>query len=302
MRNEIIKYEQKLEFNLLNLIDEIKNNEYTVGEYKEFIIYEPKKRVIKKLPFKDRILHQWYIECFIKPYFVPRFINNSYACINGRGTHKCVMKTQEMMRSKRKESGSYYVVQSDISKFFNSINKDILFNILRKKMKDNKLLNLTKIIIYNNDDNCAGLPIGNYTSQYFANIYMNELDYYIKHKLNIKYYIRYLDDFVCLVDDKMEAKYVYNKVEEFVNNVLDIKLNPKSRYYKSVRGINFCGYIIFEEFILLRKRIKKNIIKTVRLYNNSKLSSEQYIRKMVSYMGHIKWANSYNFKVKYGIN
>ena len=294
-RREVMTFVQKLEFNLLNIIDSIKNNTYHVSKYSEFVIYEPKKRIIRKLPFKDRIVHQWYVECFIKEYFVKRFIYDSYACIEGKGTHKCIIRTQTFMRRMKKEYGNYYVVQFDISKFFYSIDKRILLDILSKKINDNKLLEFTKILLYDSDSDDIGLPIGNYTSQYF------ELDYYIKHEHKIKYYIRYLDDFICLVKDKCIAKYVYNKIECFVNNKLNLKLNPKSRYYPSKLGINFCGFIIHEEYKLLRKRCKKNIINKIKLYKEGKVSNDEYKRSMASFIGHIKWANSYNFKIKYNL-
>lgn len=142
-RNDVIKFENNLEINLINLIESIRRNKYNIGKYREFRIYEPKLRTIRCLPYKDRIVHQWYVNEFIKPYFVPRFISTSFACINGRGTHLAVKTLQKYMRIAKRNWIKYYVIQCDIKKFFESINRDILFNIINKKINDRNLLNFT---------------------------------------------------------------------------------------------------------------------------------------------------------------
>lgn len=290
-RKDIIKFELNLEINLINLIENIRRNKYNIGKYKEFKIYEPKKRTIRCLPFKDRIVHQWYVNEFIKPYFVPRFITDSYACIEGRGTHKTVYKLQEYMRICKRNWNNYYVVQCDIKKFFESIDKDILFNIVKSKMKDEKLIEFTKKIIYENYNN-IGIPIGNYTSQYFGNIYLNELDYYVKYELKIKYYVRYLDDFVMLVRKKEEAKNIFNKIEDFLKYKLNLELNRKSKIFPNRCGIDYCGYIIYETHILIRKRSKKKFIKFIK---NGCIN----INRLNSFISHLKHADSYNLINKY---
>ena len=179
------------------------------------------------LPFKDRVVHQWYIEEFIKPFYVKRFINDSYACIEGRGTHKAVFKLQKYLNENNNKD--IYVLKCDIEKYFFNIDKDILFNTLKRDIKDKYLLELTKKIIFDNINN--GLPIGNYTSQYFANIYLNELDWFIKDNLGIKYYIRYMDDFIFLLDSKEECKLVLDEIRKFLNNKLKLNLNKKTRYF-----------------------------------------------------------------------
>ena len=181
----ILKYDVDLEIGLNMLLQELKDNKYKLGNYHEFTIYEPKERLIKALPFRDRIVHQWYIEEFVKPYIIPRFITDSSSCIEGRGSHKGVNKLQKYMHSMYLKNNDYYVLKCDISKYFYSIDRDVLFDIVSKYFSDKKLLNLTKIIIYDNS-NGVGIPIGNYTSQYLANIYLNELDYFVKEDLKVK--------------------------------------------------------------------------------------------------------------------
>lgn len=292
-KKEILKYEVDLETNIMNLYNSLKDGTYKMGEYRVFTIYEPKERVIKSLPFNDRIVHQWYIEEFIKPYILKRFINDSYACIDKRGTHLAIKKLQKYIR----ENKECYVLKCDIKKYFHSINKDILFSIMSKYIRNQKLLELTKVFIYDTEE-IKSIPIGNYTSQYFANIYLNELDYFVKQELKIKYYLRYMDDFVLLIKNKEEAKSVLDKIRTFLDLKLKLELNKKTCYYPSYKGVNFCGYIVYNTHILIRKRsikkIKRKINKWNILYSNDKLDYHKFILCFNSFKGHIKHANSYN--------
>lgn len=297
---EIINFEMDLETNIIKLMKELKNGTYKIGKYREFTIYEPKKRIIKSLPYRDRIVHQWYIEEFIKPFMLPRFIKDTYACLDKKGTLEAVLATQKYMRKMQKKYGSYYVLQCDIHKFFYSIDKKILTNILNRRITDQKLKDFTHVIL--DDGNNLGIPIGNYTSQYFANIYLNELDHYIKEILQVKYYVRYMDDFVLLVKTKSEAKYFLNKITIYLTERLHLELNQKSRFYPSYQGINFCGYRIFETHILLRKRfikkVKRNIVKWNYLYKNGNIHLLPTQISWNSIKAHAKHANSYTFMKK----
>ena len=158
---EIINFEFNLENNIINIINQLKNNTYRLGKYNYFKVYEPKERIIQALPYKDRIVHQWYVEEFIKPYIIPRFINTTFACIDDRGTHKAVDKVQEYMRIFKRNYGDFWILKCDIKKFFYSINPCILFDIMKKYISDKKLLELTKILIFNSefDINQLGIPI-----------------------------------------------------------------------------------------------------------------------------------------------
>lgn len=181
---EVLLFEMNLETNLSNMLT------YRFGSYREKIIYEPKKRMIKSLPYVDRVVHQWYVEEFIKPYMMPRFITHTYACLPERGGHKAICDLQKMMRIMKKNYGNYYVLKCDIAGYFYNINRDILFQLMKRKISDKSLLLFTKQIIYDPYDP-KGIPIGNYTSQFFANIYLNELDHYVKEVLSVRFYLRY---------------------------------------------------------------------------------------------------------------
>ncbi len=296
-KKEVIIFEMDLETNLIRIIDEIKNRKYKFGEYRQFLVYEPKERIIKSLPYRDRIVHQWFVEEFIKPYYSKRFIKDTYACIDGRGTHIAVLRTQEYMRKMQKTNKDYYVLKCDIKKYFYNINKSILVNILKNRIKDKLLLNFVNVILDDGEE--IGIPIGNFTSQYFANIYLNELDHFIKEKLQVKYYIRYMDDFVLLVENKKEALYLLEKIKEFLNINLKLELNTKSKYFPNKFGIDFCGYRIYETHIILRKRFKSKVNKNIKLWRKlkgeDKFLRDKCYRSWNSFKAHASHANSYNY-------
>ncbi len=302
IKREILIFDMDAETNLINLIESIKNNTYHLGEYRKFIVYEPKKREILSLPYIDRIVHQWYIGEFIKPYIVKRFIKDTYACLNNRGTHRASRVVQKYMRKMKIKYGNYYVIKCDISKFFYSVDLDILFSIMKRIIKDKELIDFTYKMIYENSSSKVGIPIGNYTSQYFANIYLNELDKYIKHDLKIKYYVRYMDDFILLVENKEKAKEVFTKIGDFLDKRLKLKLNPKSRYYPSKLGIDFCGFKIFEEYRLIRKRsvkkIKKNINKWNKLVLDGTLDRHKRLIQWNAFLNHSSHGNSFHLQNK----
>lgn len=303
-KNEVIEFELDLENNIINIINQLKNHTYRLGKYFTFKVYEPKEREIKALPYKDRIVHQWYVEEFIKPYLLPRFITTSYACITGKGTHKAVDNVQSQMRIFKRNYGDFWILKCDIKKFFYSINPCILFKIMSKYIYDKDLLFLTQILIFNGpiNSNQIGIPIGNYTSQFFANIYLNELDQYIKRILKIKYITRYMDDFIILLKTKQECINIKEKIEIFLHTNLNLELNAKSRYYPYKMGVNFCGYRIFTTHRLLRvaskKKIKRNVKKWNQLYNQKNLNLAYSIQSLNSWLGHSSHCNSYKLQQK----
>lgn len=303
-KNEIIKFEINLENNIVNLLNNIKDKKYHLGKYYVFKIYEPKERIIKALPYRDRIVHQWYVEEFIKPYIVPKFINTSYACLKDRGTHKAAIQVQNQLRNFKRNYGDFWILKCDIQKFFYNIDPYILFNIMKKYIADKELLEFTKLLIFDERDSfdTVGIPIGNYTSQFFANIYLNEMDQYIKRTLKIKYYTRYMDDFIILAKTKKDCIYIKKLLEKFLNDNLHLSLNDKSKYYPYPMGVNFCGYRIFTTHKLLRlsskKKIKKNVKTWNALYAQNKLDFSSTMQSLNSWLGHSSHANSYHLQKK----
>jgi len=174
--------------------------------------------------------------------------------------HQACLDVQKAMLHCKRIWGEYYILKMDIRKYFENINKNILFKILIKKIKDKNLIWLIKEILYSNKGE-KGLPIGNYTSQMFANIYLNEVDQYIKNELHCKYYFRFMDDSVALLKDKNQAKTVLSKIEKFLKENLLLELNDKTQIFKNKQGVNFCGYKINEHRLKIRDKRKAKIKK-----------------------------------------
>lgn len=298
---EVIKFEFNLENNLINLINNIKNENYHLGKYYEFKVYEPKERTIKALPYIDRIVHQWYVEEFIKPNIIPKLINTTFACIPDRGTHKAVSQIEHYMRIHQNKNPNFWVLKCDIRKFFYCIDPNILYKIMQKYISDKALLKFTHLLIFDkNLNNTKGIPIGNYTSQFFANIYLNELDQYVKRVLKVKYYVRYMDDFILLLDNKLECKVIKNKIEEFLHTNLELDLNCKSKYFPNKMGVDFCGYRTFCTHRLLRTsskiKIKNKVKKWNKQFNKNCLPIKNTIQSLSSWVAHSSHCNSYHLQ------
>ena len=165
-RKEIILFNLKQEEYIMNLLEELKNKTYKPSNYTSFYVYEPKVRKIEKARYIDRIVNRWLVDNFIKPVYIPKFINTTYACIQGRGMHKACLDLQKMMKHCKRIWNNYYILKMDVSKFFNSIDKKILLKILKKNILDKDVMNLIEQIIYIQKKK-IGIEIGNYSSQMF---------------------------------------------------------------------------------------------------------------------------------------
>ena len=300
-KNEVILFNLKQEEYIRWLYEQLKNGTYKHGGYRIFYIQYPKKRKIEASRYIDRIVHRWIVDSFLNRYFVSQFINTSYACIKNRGMHKASIDVQNAMKHCKRIWQNYYILKMDIRKYFQNIDKDILMKILKRKVKEEKILNLLEKIVYSNSGK-KGLPIGNYTSQIFANIYLNEVDQYIKHKLKIKYYFRYMDDSVIFVKTKDEAIQTLDKIRDFLKVNLELELNDKTQIFKSKQGINFCGYKINEYRLKLRDRGKKAIKKKVKYLKEEvkkgNISSKEASRFICGHLGYMKYANTRNLEEK----
>ncbi len=301
-RSNIICFEMRREEYLLWLYEKLKTQTYKHGTYKLFYVKEPKLRMIESSKYIDRIVHRWYVDNFLLPAFLPQFIPNSYACIQGRGMHQSALDVQKSMRKAKKEWGEYYILKMDIAKYFQSINKEILLEIIQKKIKDPKIIWLTKEIIYSKKTE-TGIAIGNYSSQIYANIYLNEIDQYIKHELKIRYYFRYMDDSVILLKDKKDLREILQKIEKFLSEKLRLKLNSKTNIFKAKQGVNFCGYHINEYRLKLRHKgkvkLKRKIKKLKLKVKKGELSSKEAKQFLCGHYGYLKYASCYHLRKKY---
>lgn len=296
-----IQFEMYLEDNIIDIYKKFKNETYELGNYKSFKVYEPKERLIYCLPFYDRVVQQLYVHEYIMPYMIPKFMDTSYACIPKRGLHACIDKLQEYMNIAVKKWDNPYFLKYDISKFFYSIDRKILYKIIERNYKDKKFLRLTKkfieFVTEKEYKEGKGLPIGNYTSQYFANIYLNELDKYIKENLKVKYYIRFMDDGILIVENKEKAKELLNKIKDFLEEKLKLQLNKKTSYMPVKKGCIYCGYRVFLDYRLIKRqninRVKKRIKKWNKLWEKREYEFKKWNQSFCAWKGYAKHANSY---------
>lgn len=319
-REEVLKFNINLEENLIIIQNELIYKTYEVGKYKQFYICEPKKRLIMALPFKDRVI-QWAIYRHLYPIYDKQFIYDSYGCRVGKGTHRAADRLQYWLQQVDRRQQKYYYLKLDISKYFYRVNHAILLDILRKRIEDKELMWLLETIVNNEDvpfglpagmeaDQCpederlfdAGMPIGNLTSQLFANVYLNELDQYVKHDLKIHYYIRYMDDIIILSDDKKYLHQVKEDIEIFLKEKLALDLNKKTAIRPISCGTEFVGFRLWPTHRKLKKgtikKIKGRVKRLQKAYANGSINFEKVNASMQSYFGVMKHFNSYNFKTK----
>lgn len=316
-REDIMIYTDRLEENLIELQNELTWKTYEVGAYRRFYVYEPKKRLIMSLQFKDRVAqHAIYRQ--INPILDKQLIDDTYACRAEKGSHKAVYKLQSWIR-KDERKGKCYYLKLDIAKYFYRIDHKILMNILEKKIADKELLEVFEKIINCEDtkfglpigadiadvDNeemllGVGLPIGNLTSQMFANLYLNELDQFAKHKLKLKQYIRYMDDIIILHESKKELGRVKMEIERFLDEELHLQLNNKTCIRPTTMGIEFVGFRIWSTHIKLRKQTVKRMKRRLKYlfvrYESGEIDKEKLERSIASYKGILKHFESYGLR------
>jgi RNA-directed DNA polymerase len=268
--------------NKLELIDqlynELKSKNFKTSQYTTFTVFEPKERLVFRLPyFPDRILHHAIMN-IMEPLFTKWFTNDTYSSIKGKGIHNAANNLKKALKD---ELNTKYCLKLDIVKFYPNINHNVLKQQLRKKIKDQDLLWLLDEII----ESAEGLPIGNYLSQYFANFYLTSFDHWIKEEKQIKYYFRYADDIVILSQSKEHLHQVLSDIKLYLND--NLKLQIKNNYQifpVKARGIDFVGYVFYHTHTLLRKSIKKRFAKAI-----SKKKNKQTI---AAYNGWTKHCNS----------
>lgn len=285
-RPEVQEFASDLEANLRRIEQELRTHTYRTSDYEVFTKYEPKERVIYKLPFRDRVVH-WAIMLVVEPIWVGNFTRDVYACVKGRGIHPCLRQLRQDLR--HDPEGTAYCLKLDVRKFYPSINHDILKQVIRVKIKDPELLGLLDEII----DSADGVPIGNYLSQFFANLYLSELDHLVKEQLKVRYYYRYADDIVLLAADKETLSGHLVFINHFLNceRALDMKRNYQIFPVES-RGVDFVGYVTYHTHSLARKRNKQNLCRKVAEYRKKGLEDEEIRRKVASNLGFMQHCDS----------
>ncbi len=297
--SEVLKFRANIEDNMVRLQEELIQGSYEPSPYWTFLIHDPKERLIHVAPFRDRIVHHAVMN-IIEPIWDQLFIHDTYACRKGKGTHAGVYRTTDFLRAAEAKWGKVFCFQGDISKCFPSINHHVLMRIIGRKIKCKETLGLLEKIIFNGGDtgnpDSHNLPIGNLISQWSANLYLGELDHFIKHRLKVKFYVRYMDDFILFSGDKNELRTWRREIETFLADVLRMKLNPKSDIYPACRGIDFLGYRIWSSHRLLRKsslfRATRRFKKLSDLYARGLTTLEHVRASVMSWLGHCVHADA----------
>ncbi len=303
-RKDVLEYEFSLEDNLFQLYQELRSKTYKHSKYSSFYVQDPKLRHIHKAEIRDRIVHH-LISKYLNQIYDKTFIHDSYSCRINKGTHKAVnrLKAFSLKQSKNNKT-NFYCLKCDIKRFFDSIDHDILIKILKQKIRDEDIFNLIKEIIDSFQIiKHKGIPLGNLTSQYFANIYLNELDKFIKHKLKAKYYIRYTDDFVILHTNRDFLEKIINSAERFLRDNLKLFLHPdKIIIRKYHQGMDFLGYVMLPHCRVLRTKTKirmfKKIKKRIEDFEDGRISEESLNQTIQSYLGVLSHCNGYKLKKK----
>jgi len=330
-----LEFEWDLERNLFKLEEELQSKNYEPGRSICFVVMKPSPREIFAADFRDRIIHHVLVN-ELESIGERVFIHDSYSCRKGKGTHKAVERLQSFTR---KVTSNYnkeaYYLQLDISGFFMNINHNILYAILKKlvlkqqkshQWKEDVLWLSKKLIFHKPTDNyiikgnpdlfkfipprkslfasgsAKGLPIGNYSSQFFANLYLNQLDQFVKRELKENYYLRYVDDFLILGREKRKLAGLADKINAFIKKNLNLKLNSLKTKLKNIKqGIDFLGYIIKPHYVLVRKRVVNALRNKLHGANSmGKLREsgvfEDVLAMINSYYGHFKHADSFHLR------
>ena len=300
-KDYVKEFEKDLIKNLLELHEELKNQTYKPKPLKTFILRDPKTRTISKADFRDRIVHHALCNV-IEPIFDKTFIYDNCANRKNKGSLFAIQRFDNYKRKVTNNLTSVaYCLKADIKHYFRGVDRDILLNMIKRKIRDGRVIWLIKRVIERERererqdfDNRKGMPLGNLTSQFFANVYLNELDYFVKHKLRAKYYIRYVDDFVILHKSKKQLQKWKQEMNLFLKQKLKLELHKdKSKIINLSRGIDFVGFRNFYHYKLLRKRNIMNIKNKIQLFNRGKINSLKFEEIFQGWNAYAKWANSY---------
>jgi retron-type reverse transcriptase len=314
-------YDFKREDNICLLQYLLKSNKYVPKPYVYFVITDPKKRHIAAPNFRDRIVHRSLVNV-IEPILEKEFIYDSYACRKGKGTHFGLGRVKRFLMSARCQNGAntpLYFLKCDIRKYFQSVSWDVLISLLRQKITDPALMHLIETIITNHKvyrvkgklaslpeqvvsvQERTGIPIGNLTSQLFANVYLNELDQYVKHILKEKWYARYMDDFLIIHPDKEHLKKVRDSIGVFLQEKLALTLHPEKVFIQNVSfGVPFVGYLIYHDHVLIRaktvERFQRRMRTRKQMVREGRIPSAKFNLFCNSFNGHLKHANAHGLQ------
>lgn len=299
-KGEVIRFEANLSNNISNLVQDIKEKKYKLGKYKEFLIYEPKKRVIEALPFKDRVVIKCFCDITLKPKINKKLIYDNAACRREKGTTFAIKRLEKFLRDeyRKEQNNKIFFLKCDITKYFQSINHEVLLNLLKKlEFSSDEIWMIEKLVKEQPNNANIGLPLGNQSSQWFALLYLDVIDRYVKENLRVKGYIRYMDDMILIHRNKKYLQYALSEIERKCKDELKLSLNQKTQIGMVKNGIDFLGYrhILNENGSITRKlrvsskqRLKRHLKTLEKLRSKNIVDDEYvYIRKNAFY-NHIK--------------
>lgn len=289
-------HDRNREANLLALHEALKAGTYRTSEYSTFTIYEPKERIIFRLPYyPDRIVHHAVMNV-LEPIWLSVFTADTYSCIKKRGIHAAAKKLRRVID--KDKQGCTYCLKIDIRKFYPSVNHDVLKSIVRRKLKDTRLLKLLDEII----DSAEGLPIGNYLSQYLANLMLTYFDHWVKELKKVRYYFRYADDIVVLHSDKKVLRGLLAEFETYIAEETKLQVKDNKQIFpvgkdhrdRHGRGIDFLGFVFYLNETRLRKRIKQNLCRKCAqlLKRKNPIDAKDFKQAIASWCGWCKYSDS----------
>lgn len=310
----ILQFGYYLESNIWKLHKELRTEQYLPSPYTYFMVHDPKERNVAAPAFRDRVVQHSLID-YIEPMFDKQFIFDSYACRKDKGTHLGLARVKKFLQAARSIYGTQtpiYCLRMDISKYFASISWDILLPIVSKKISCPQTQRLIeKIVTFHRFLNAGsvitelvnpqarkGLPIGNLTSQLFANVYLNELDQYVKRVLQVRWYARYMDDFLIVHPDKTYLHTLKDEIRCFLGENLHLNLSENKVVLSDVKnGVPFVGYRIFYDHVLVRgntlTHIQRKLKKRKKAYTHGSLSATKLRSSKASVYGHFHHANDF---------
>lgn len=319
-------FELTLERNLMRLVRDLNSGAYRISRSITFVVSYPKWREVWAAQFRDRVVHH-VIYNRIADRFYRRFIHDSYACIPGRGALMGVERTHQFMRQATQNwQRPAYFLQADLSNFFVSIDKDILFELIKRRVPELELQALIAQVLFHDPtqnpvinspewkfrhvprhkslfhSNGKGLPIGNLSSQFFANVYLDELDQFVKRMLGIRWYGRYVDDVVLIDHDPQKLNVAFSAMQAFVTQRLGLHFHPNKTQRNTVdKGINFCGYINKPHRRYVRRR-STNAMQQVAHSAERYGDPRSWAARMNSYLGLCRHANTYRLRKQIAID
>ena len=300
-RRDVQQFGRSLERNVFRLHRELQAKRYRHGEYDSFYVHDPKIRHIRKASVRDRLVHQ-AVSNVLTQIFEPRFIQHAYSSRIGKGTHRGINALRDMTRKvSRNFTRPAWALKCDVRKFYDTVDHEILLNLLRQVVRDESALWLIEEIVKSFHVEGAlgkGVPIGNLTSQIFTNVYLNELDMFVKHRLRVRFYLRYADDLAILSHRKCELQELLPELERFLLENLCLALHPqKIELRPLIQGIDFLGYVTLPHHRALRTKTKRRMLRRISARHEShscgEISGESLNQTFQSYLGVMSHANTY---------